>query len=74
MRRRRCLNFYQAFDELTQTMRKQSFELILIDDGSKDGTLTLMLSLAARDTRVRYLSFSRNFGKEAANFCRLACG
>lgn len=52
-------------------MREQSFELILVDDGSNDGTLPLMLNLAARDTRVRYLSFSRNFGKEAAIFAGL---
>jgi len=44
----------------------ESFELIFIDDGSKDATLKILKSLARNDTRVHYISFSRNFGKEAA--------
>lgn len=42
------------------------FEFVFVDDGSKDGTLSALRRLAAADGRVRYLSFSRNFGKEAA--------
>jgi len=42
------------------------FELIFVDDGSKDGTLTALRRLADLDGRVHYISFSRNFGKEAA--------
>jgi dolichol-phosphate mannosyltransferase len=42
------------------------FEVLYIDDGSRDGTLALIRSLAADDPRVRYLSFSRNFGQQAA--------
>ncbi len=41
-------------------------ELILVDDGSRDGTLACMRRLAQEDNRVHYLSFTRNFGKEAA--------
>ena len=41
-------------------------ELIFVDDGSKDNTLKILRQLANQDTRVRYISFSRNFGKEAA--------
>jgi glycosyltransferase involved in cell wall biosynthesis len=44
----------------------QPFELIFIDDGSKDATLKILRQMAHNDTRVHYLSFSRNFGKEAA--------
>ncbi|MCJ7421299.1 glycosyltransferase family 2 protein [Sphingomicrobium astaxanthinifaciens] len=44
----------------------KSFEILFIDDGSSDATLTLIRDAAARDPRVRGLSLSRNFGKEAA--------
>ena len=47
------------------------FSCIFVDDGSKDGTLGVLKELAAGDERVRYLSFSRNFGKEAAIFAGL---
>ena len=42
------------------------FELLFVDDGSSDDTLEIMRRLRQSDPRVRYLSFSRNFGKEAA--------
>ena len=41
-------------------------ELVFVDDGSSDGTLAAIKALAEADGRVRYVSFSRNFGKEAA--------
>lgn len=41
-------------------------EIVLVDDGSRDGTRETMRSLIEQDQRVRYVSFSRNFGKEAA--------
>lgn len=41
-------------------------EYVLVNDGSKDCTLSLMRELHKADPRVHYLSFSRNFGKEAA--------
>ncbi|MFC8074329.1 glycosyltransferase family 2 protein [Streptomyces sp. NPDC057307] len=42
------------------------FELVYVDDGSRDGTLRRLEKIAAGDSRTRYVSFSRNFGKEAA--------
>ncbi|MEU8889489.1 glycosyltransferase family 2 protein [Streptomyces sp. NPDC048442] len=42
------------------------FEFVYVDDGSGDATLDHLRSLATADPRVRYVSFSRNFGKEAA--------
>lgn len=52
------------------------FELVLVDDGSSDGSLAVMRDLAGQDFRVRFASFSRNFGHEAASSCglHLACG
>lgn len=44
------------------------FEFLLIDDGSKDRTLEKIMSYAENDSRVQYISFSRNFGKEAAMY------
>ena len=46
-------------------------EIVFVDDGSRDGTLRLLKELAAQDERVVYLSFSRNFGKEAAMYAGL---
>ena len=39
------------------------FEYIFVDDGSKDGTLNEMKQLSQKDSKARYISFSRNFGK-----------
>lgn len=59
--------FYEAVGKVAADMRPElEFELIFVDDGSKDGTLGVIKGLQQADERVRYLSFSRNFGKEAA--------
>lgn len=58
--------FYDAITEVRQQMPEVEFEIILVDDGSKDGTLEVAQRLHKRDARVRFVSFSRNFGKEAA--------
>ena len=47
------------------------FELLFINDGSKDGTLSVLRRFAKETPNVRYLSFSRNFGKEAAMYAGL---
>lgn len=63
--------FYEEMNRITEMMGSVSFELLFIDDGSKDETLSRIRQLADRDQRVRYVSFSRNFGKEAAIYAGL---
>ncbi len=59
--------FYESFCEISKTMLSTArFELVLIDDGSRDATMKAIRLLASDDERVRYISFSRNFGKEPA--------
>jgi glycosyltransferase involved in cell wall biosynthesis len=64
-------HFFSAITEVAGKMTAVDFELLFIDDGSTDGTLSLLRSFAQKDRRVRYYSFSRNFGKEAAMFAGL---
>ena len=45
-----------------------NFEFLFVNDGSKDSTLHILRTAAKEDSRVRYISFSRNFGKEAAMY------
>lgn len=56
---------------MKSTMRMVSFELLFIDDGSKDSTLSVIKELAANHEEIKYISFSRNFGKEAAMYAGL---
>ncbi len=63
--------FYQEINKVISKMEKVNFELIFINDGSSDNTLNLLRSLASTDKKVRYISFSRNFGKEAGIYAGL---
>ena len=60
--------FYNEMKQVMSQMNYVDFELIFVDDGSKDNTLAKMKELQQMDSRVHYISFSRNFGKEAAIF------
>lgn len=67
--------FYKEIKKILITM-ECSYEILFVNDGSKDRTLEIIKELANGDESVKYLSFSRNFGKEAAmyaGFCN-ACG
>ncbi len=61
----------KVINELKVQKIIQSAEYIFIDDGSKDKTLEIAKSLSEKDTFVHYISFSRNFGKEAAMYAGL---
>ena len=63
--------FYEELNRVTAEMRDCEFEILFVNDGSKDRTLELMKELAEKDGRVKYISFSRNFGKEAAIYAGL---
>lgn len=63
--------FYSEIKKLQSKMNYIDFEFIFINDGSSDNTLLKIKELASTDTDVRFLSFSRNFGKEAAIFAGL---
>ena len=58
--------FYKEMNKVMEEMANNEFELVFVNDGSSDKTLDVIKSLREKDTRIRYVSFSRNFGKEAA--------
>ena len=57
--------FYDEIGLVAGEMQEYDFEFIFVNDGSSDDTLKICKELAAKDERVKYISFSRNFGKEA---------
>lgn len=57
---------YNEVTAVFKNLTEYELELLLVDDGSKDETLNIIKSLAAKDDKVKFISFSRNFGKEAA--------
>lgn len=59
--------FYEEIKKVLEEM-PYSYEILFIDDGSRDGTLSVMENIAREDSHVHYISFSRNFGKEAAMY------
>ena len=72
-----CFNEEEAlpifYDTVTEVVGKMGVdcEYVFVDDGSTDGTLGILRALAAKDPNVRYVSFSRNFGKEAGIYAGL---
>jgi glycosyltransferase involved in cell wall biosynthesis len=63
--------FYRETSKVVDQISSYSFRFLLVDDGSKDQTICIMKDLAKEHANVKYLSFSRNFGKEAAMYAGL---
>lgn len=62
--------FYEEATKVLSTL-EEDYEIILVNDGSRDKTLEVMEDLSKKDKHVIYLSFSRNFGKESAMYAGL---
>lgn len=61
--------FYDEINKISKDMGRKyrlEFEFVFVDDGSKDNTANILKNMADTDSRVKFISFSRNFGKEAA--------
>lgn len=63
--------FRNEFFRTMAEMGNPRFEIIFVEDGSKDRTLEILREMSRADARIRFISFSRNFGKEAAMFAGL---
>lgn len=70
-----CFNEQEAIEifhtetaKVLEGIEGYDFEILYVDDGSKDKTLEILRNLSAKDSHARYISFSRNFGKEAAMY------
>lgn len=57
--------FYREAKAVLQTIDSADYEMVFVDDGSTDQTLGILRQLAEEDSRCRYVSFSRNFGKSS---------
>ena len=62
--------FYEEINKVSKDM-KTNFEFIFVNDGSKDKTIEVIKKYAKKDKRVKYIHFSRNFGKESAMYAGL---
>ena len=64
-------NLDEFYETTKKELKKIKYELIFINDGSKDKSLEVLKDLAKKDKKVKIISFSRNFGKEAAIYAGL---
>lgn len=63
--------FYEEINKTSKEIKDYNFEFIFVNDGSKDNSALIMKELAKEDKRVKFIDFSRNFGKEAAMYAGL---
>ena len=57
---------YERLEKLMNDIKNYEFEILFVNDGSKDKTIQLIKEMRAKDSRICYVDFSRNFGKEIA--------
>lgn len=60
--------FYREAEKIRASMEDVEFEYLFVNDGSSDRTLSMLREMSVSDERVKYVSFSRNFGKESAMY------
>ncbi len=63
--------FFDEVVKVTSSLKDYLFEIIFVDDGSKDNTLEFLKKFAENNDFVKFISFSRNFGKESAMYAGL---
>ena len=63
--------FHEVVGGIADSLQDYAISFIFVNDGSSDGSMSVIRSLAKEDPRVKYISFSRNFGKEAAIYAGL---
>lgn len=63
--------YYREMSKIMEEMSEVEFELLFVDDGSSDKTLEILKDFNHKDSRCKFLSFSRNFGKESAIYAGL---
>ena len=66
-------NVYELYNRLSAVLKKlnSTYEIVLVDDGSRDHTLFTLEKIAAEDSHVKFISFSRNFGHQLALYAGL---
>lgn len=63
--------FYQELTSILHLIHNYCYEIIFVDDGSKDNTLKLLKELKLKDENIKIISFSRNFGRKSGIFAGL---
>ena len=70
-----CFNVEESvmilLEEIQKELTDYNFEIIYINDGSSDNTLKEIKNITDKNLNIKYISFSRNFGKESANYAGL---
>ena len=64
-------HFWDSLKVTIEDIQDVDFEFLFVDDGSSDKTLSVVKGFSQEDSRVKYISFSRNFGKESAMYAGL---